>query len=78
MDESDYFKNMIKRVKDFECCALPVGFDDEVNHLDMMKNVAAYRWVCGETPNNTAEALINIVCPCRLDIESHIFIEDHL
>jgi hypothetical protein len=45
MHGSDYFTNMIKKVKDSECCALPVGFDDETNHLLMMNNLAAYRWV---------------------------------
>ena len=47
--EQNYFKNMIKSVKDsganFVICQW--GFDDEANHLLMHNNLPAVRWVGG-------------------------------
>ena len=47
--EQNYFKNMIKNVKDsganFVICQW--GFDDEANHLLMHNNLPAVRWVGG-------------------------------
>jgi len=47
--ESDYFINMVKRVKDSGANVILCqwGFDDEANHLLMHHNLPAVRWVGG-------------------------------
>lgn len=47
--EQDYFTNMIKSVKDSGANVVLCqwGFDDEANHLLMMNNLPAVRWVGG-------------------------------
>lgn len=47
--EQDYFKEMVKQVKDSgaNLVICQWGFDDEANHLLLQNNLAAVRWVGG-------------------------------
>jgi len=47
--ESNYFKSMVKAVKDSgaDMVLCQWGFDDEANHLLMMNDLPAVRWVGG-------------------------------
>jgi len=47
--ESNYFKSMVKSVKDSgaDLVLCQWGFDDEANHLLMMNDLPAVRWVGG-------------------------------
>ena len=57
--EQNYFKNIIKNVKDssanFVICQW--GFDDEANHLLMHNNLPAVRWVGGPDIEQIALAM---------------------
>jgi T-complex protein 1 subunit epsilon len=47
--EQDYFTSMVKKVKDSGANVVLCqwGFDDEANHLLMMNQLPAVRWVGG-------------------------------